>query len=281
MDIIPIVYSTNSKYFDLLYVSIISLIKNTNSNLDIYILYFKLSKKKINLLTKLKSNKININLININNYLINNNFYLSSYISKEAYFRLYIGKIINYSKIIYLDCDTIINFDIKKLYNINLNNKVLGCVLDSNIKLDKNYYNYLKELGINNYFNSGVLLINNDLYLKTDNEIKDAFDILNKYNLKYHDQDILNIYYKDKTLILSKKYNYNIDLSNNKNIKVIKGIIHFNGPRKPFNNYKNKNDYIFFIYARNTIIYKKIIIKKILYKYIIRYIKFIKRKLYD
>ena len=281
MDIIPVVYSTNSKYFNLLYVSLFSLISNTSSNLDIYILYSKLSKKKINLLNKLKSNNIKINLININNYLINNNFYISSYITKEAYFRLYIGKIINYSKIIYLDTDTIINFDIKELYNINLNNKVLGCVLDYNIKLDKNYYNYLKELGINNYFNSGVLLINNDLYLKTDEEIKEAFSILNKYKLKYHDQDILNIYYKEKTLILSKKYNYNIDLCSNSNIKVIKGIIHFNGPRKPTNNYKNKNDYIFYKYAKNTIVYKDIVRKKLIYKYFIRYIKFIKRKLYD
>ncbi len=40
----------------------------------------------------------------------------------------------DYTKVIYLDSDILVNMDIKKLWDENLKNHALGAVLDSHIK---------------------------------------------------------------------------------------------------------------------------------------------------
>ena len=276
---IPICYVTNNNYFYMMYISIYTLISNTKEIIIIYIFHNNVSNKKLNLLKKIQKEHVKFCFHNISKEL--NRYITSSYITKEAYFRLYLStKLQNkYNKIIYLDCDTIINNDIKKLYNININKYPLAAVLDKDI--DPEYINHLK---IDNYFNSGVLLINTHLYLQDSNQINECLDIIkHNKNLRFHDQDILNIKYKDNFLKIDNCFNYQVKLKNNDDITNVfnQYIIHYYGPIKPHLCFKKTNaTTLYWNYAIHTPVYKdlkKERIKYILYKKHNKYFK----KIYD
>jgi lipopolysaccharide biosynthesis glycosyltransferase len=71
--------------------------------------------------------------------------YDSKIVSLANYYRLLIPELLpsEIEKVIYLDCDIILNKDISELWNINIKNYLGGCV----------------EIG-QSYFNSGVMVLN-------------------------------------------------------------------------------------------------------------------------
>jgi len=268
---IPVVYAVNRYYYPYLYISIYSLIKNSTSNYDISILHDSLNEDEINTLMTLKNTKININIINVEEYVREKKYILSDHISKEAYFRFLIPIILsNYNKVIYLDCDTIITKDLEDLYNINLKNNTLGAVLDCGISSIKGYTSNIVKIPDNTYINSGVMLINNKLFIQNkEEEIECLNIIINNKKLKFHDQDIINIYYKNKILFLDNKWNKQIDLRIKKDfINDINNsfIIHYYGPSKAWLNKSNANAYLFWKYAEETPLYDMILNNYLNYK---------------
>ncbi len=268
---IPVVYAVNSYYYPYLYISIYSLIKNSTNNYDINILHNSLNENEINTLMALKNNKININIINIDEYVKDKRYILSDHISKEAYFRFLIPRILsNYNKVIYLDCDTIITKDLEELYNINLKNNTLGAVLDCGISSIKGYTSNIVKIPDNTYINSGVMLIDNKRFIQNEKEEKECLKIIiDNKKLKFHDQDIINIYYKNKILFLDSRWNKQIDL------RIKKGfmndidnsfIIHYYGPSKAWLNKTNPNAYLFWKYAEETSLYDMILNDYLNYK---------------
>lgn len=268
---IPVVYAVNSYYYPYLYISIYSLIKNSTNNYDINILHNSLNENEINTLMALKNNKININIINIDEYVKDKRYILSDHISKEAYFRFLIPRILsNYNKVIYLDCDTIITKDLEELYNINLKNNTLGAVLDCGISSIKGYTSNIVKIPDNTYINSGVMLIDNKRFIQNEKEEKECLKIIiDNKKLKFHDQDIINIYYKNKILFLDSRWNKQIDL------RIKKGfmndidnsfIIHYYGPSKAWLNKTNPNAYLFWKYAEETPLYDMILNDYLHYK---------------
>ena len=172
----------------------------------------------------------------------------SDHVSIATYYRLYAPVILpeNIDKILYLDCDMIINGSIDSLYENEIENYAVAGVLDEDYLGD---YKYLR-LDIPNtkrYFNAGMLLIN----LKYWRE-KNAFErFMNciasiPHKLLLHDQDTLNVVLKDEVKILPVKYNLQTGFLHKKrnleqNIKddVLESIekaivIHYTGARKPW-----------------------------------------------
>lgn len=112
--------------------------------------------------------------------------------SKVARLKFQIGEF-DCEKALYLDTDILINDDLLQLYNSNLNGYIIGACPDINNKsfnkrlsLPKNY----------SYFNSGVLLINPDLW-KKNRVSKQLSDITRNSSsiLNYVDQDAFNLFF--------------------------------------------------------------------------------------
>ncbi len=155
------------------------------------------------------------------------------------YIRLMLPNILSGERVIYLDCDLIVQKDLCGLYNENLNGYALGVAGVERIE-DSLELNFFESLGFNReakYFNSGVILIDLDKWRETD-IIQRSIEFANKYptKLKTADQTILNyLFYEDNFLEIDSSYNVAIypgakSIINNQEMN----IYHFMGSPKPW-----------------------------------------------
>ena len=158
-------------------------------------------------------------------------------------YRLFLPKVCSsLDKIIYLDADVIIGRDLRKLWEIDLEKKILGAVLDVNATrevINKLSQYYDKKIVADSYFNAGVLLINLDAMRRsTSNLSREYLDFIDKYpHALLLDQDFLNYKYQGEYKELSYTFNFipsDVDLLQeeiiSKNV-----IVHFAGLYKPWN----------------------------------------------
>lgn len=129
-------------------------------------------------------------------------------IALTSYARLFMSRIIdsNISKIIYLDTDIIVINDLYDLWTTALFNNYLGGCLDIfegtaskiNIGLDEN----------EPYINSGVLLINLDVWRKEkiDTQFM-TFLLEHNGHVHHHDQGIINAVCRKRIMLLHPMYN--------------------------------------------------------------------------
>ena len=156
---------------------------------------------------------------------------------QNIYMRLLIADLVDnhITKILYLDVDMLVQTSVQEIFEIDLEENIIGAVADSRVKCFANKWggiaNY-KTLGLNGdmpYFNSGLLLI--DLQKWRDFDVtQKVIDCINKNKkfAQYPDQYGLNVvlYYKWKQI--DAMWNYFSDGAENE-----PKIIHFIG-RKPF-----------------------------------------------
>jgi len=120
------------------------------------------------------------------------------------YGRLFLSEIYSVNKILYLDVDVWPVQSLSKLWNFYTNSIVYAV---SDIQSERRLRS-LQRLGYSisgDYFNAGVILFN-DL-----DAVRDRFYCMQKLigrDLKYHDQDILNIYLYDVVELLPTRFNY-------------------------------------------------------------------------
>lgn len=133
------------------------------------------------------------------------------------YLRLFIQYIVpkETAKALFLDVDMILLYDVSKLYNQDLGDKVLGAVQDPRLLTFDNSWggiaNY-KELGFapdTKYFNTGLLLINTQKWAEQNLAVK-VIDCIND-NIKfanYPDQYGFNVVLANQWLELDPRWNY-------------------------------------------------------------------------
>ncbi len=133
----------------------------------------------------------------------------TDHLTIATYYRLFITDILptNIDKVLYLDCDIIINRSIQELWNTNLSGYAIAAVEELGASAEDVYerLNYDKKYG---YFNAGVLLIN--LAFWREHRMTSLFCNyinINRSRLKAHDQDVLNALLHDKCLLLPCKWN--------------------------------------------------------------------------
>ena len=112
-------------------------------------------------------------------------------------------------KVIYLDCDVIVNGDVGAFWNIDMDGYALACVKDCLFNYNSQTYlrlGYLEEFG---YFNAGILLINMDYWRIFDlpKLYKEFYRKAKPEQLWMMDQDILNSVLFDKKLFVSERFN--------------------------------------------------------------------------
>lgn len=118
-------------------------------------------------------------------------------------YRLFFSLILkDIDRLLYIDSDTIIVNDLD-LDNILFDKTIMACI----DHMPKSYIETL-DTGIQTYFNSGVLLINNKEFMN-NNMFDEIIDTIrdNDKELKFFDQDILNITFNGRIGILPLHYN--------------------------------------------------------------------------
>ena len=203
-----IAYSSDDNYSQHLGVSMLSLFENNKNfeSITVYIIENNISKtNKSKLLNIADQYSREIVFIDFRNYEKELNLNMESFISISSYARLFLSEIINDDKVIYLDCDSIVNGSLEELWNLNISEYYVAGVEDTVSEYTK------KKVGLNiddKYINAGMLLINLEKWRQ--NDIKSKFiEFIDYYNgnVFHHDQGTINGVLKDKILILHPKYN--------------------------------------------------------------------------
>jgi lipopolysaccharide biosynthesis glycosyltransferase len=177
----------------------------------------------------------------------------------NIYMRLFIPYFIpkEIEKILYLDVDMIVQKDITALFEIDLNDYVVGAVLDPRIiTFDNSWggvFNY-KELGLpgnTRYFNTGLLLMNTKKWREQNvtEKIIDCIDD-NKKFANYPDQYGLNVVLANQWLELDTLWNHFSTIDTNEKPY----LIHF-VERKPIYqsyNYSEEFKKTFYYYLNQT-----------------------------
>jgi len=235
---INICLSSDNNYSKYAGVVIASILLSSKSNdLHFFVLDGGISnenKEKILSLKKIRDCHIDFVYIDENLFKIYKDIGTHSYISLSACYRLKIASLLpNIDKIIYLDCDVIVNSDISKLYNVDIDDYYAAGVVDTAMK-SSGWIPYL-DVG-NKYFNSGVLLFNLKKIRQDNIEIEfEKYTKENINSIRVGDQQIINMVLQGKIKevdsiwnVQSSNFINRSDYTNNPK------IVHYIGRQKPW-----------------------------------------------
>ncbi|MCQ2004426.1 glycosyltransferase family 8 protein [Rhizobium sp. NRK18] len=155
------------------------------------------------------------------------------HVSDAALYRCAMGSLLpdTVEKILYIDCDTLVLKPLDRLYNTDLDGKIAAA--------HRTPLDHLSDMGVdaNEYFNSGVMLIDLALWRKSRVEAE-TFDVLAAHGprLKMWDQCALNIVLAGKTAPLDSEYNHLVNRPPVGGHYVVPTILHYAGHRKPWLN---------------------------------------------
>ena len=140
-----------------------------------------------------------------------------SYWSIATYYRLYASELLpaTVHRILYLDCDIIVNGKLDYLWQVDMTDMAAGCIPDI-FNYSSDYQRRLQYPVEATYFNAGVMLINVD-YWREHAIGQLCLDFLaNHYDLiEANDQDVLNAVLWDRKLELPLTYNYQLQFLSN------------------------------------------------------------------
>ncbi len=262
--IIPIFFSSDDNYLPFLAVSVRSLIENASSDHHycIHVLNNGLNQERFAHILAMQTENVSIKAVDVSEAIapIIEKLNLRDYYTASIYFRLFIASMFpQYRKAIYLDADIVVNGDVSGLYNIPLGQRILGVVTDDIVAGHRDFRRYSEEgLGLpyEQYFNSGVLLMNLEQFRREEIERKFVY-LLNTYhfNTICPDQDYLNLLCRDRVLYLDKGWN---KMSVDQNYEGMPKLIHYNMFYKPWLYRKIAYCEYFWRYAAMTPFYEEL-----------------------
>ncbi len=284
------VLSCDDAYAPYAAICVLSLLEHAKEgqSYDIVILHEGLSHASQSLLANLANNKVFISIRFFSVQPLFESFTeslpLSSYISKAAYYRFFISHIFSaYSRVLYLDCDMVLDGDISPLYYTDFEGASIVAVQDYMItfrytfegKVQKHLDNVLKLKNPKRYFNSGMLLFNLEALQEID-ILQEGMKLLETLpKLRWHDQDLLNCVFHDKTKLVSPKWNYLVEtdpfglnegslfaefesldeselLNQERKVQQRPVIIHYGGRKKPWHDSQVFMSERFWFYAEKS-----------------------------
>lgn len=250
---INILCATDANYVPYCGVMLTSVFEsNKDTRVDAYILIDtplpQKAQRKFARLAEKYNNSINYLLID-KSFLKNFPIKGMEYWSIATYYRLYATELLPESvhRILYLDCDIIVDGQLDHLWQIDMTDKAVGTVPDI-FEYDGHFQRQLHYPEVAGYFNAGVVLINVD-YWRKHNIGQQCLDFLaNHYDwIEANDQDVLNVVLWDKKMRLPLAYNFQIQfLKSNFYNAIIKYrmeinetrrnsiIVHYAAPEKPW-----------------------------------------------
>lgn len=218
--------------------TLLSVLKNSKEKWNVFIVYENLSeetKVKLNIIAKSHSSNINyleISKSDLDRFKVGQGTHLSSIV----FARLFIPELLkSEEKAIYLDCDIVVLKPLEELYNMDLNEKSIGVVLDG--KKDQKSSLQRLNLSLNRtYFNAGVMVMDlkklreNSKFLKTI-----EYCLSPDRELQLNEQDALNIMFENDYMTNDVIWNYTHGNSEENSYTESEiGIVHFTGDVKPW-----------------------------------------------
>lgn len=189
-------------------VCLISVFKNnTMHKIHAYILTKSLTQGNIGKFKRLSETyqqEISVRVVNddrFDAFNISNNRY-----SKETFFRFLLPDLVDASKALYLDCDTIVRGDLSEFYHTDL--KDLACAVVEDCDGDEISKHCRLDMW-SDYFNAGVILMNLDYWRENNlcyHLTKFALD--NSEICLYNDQDAMNVLLENKVKFVDYRYNF-------------------------------------------------------------------------
>ncbi|WP_410511939.1 glycosyltransferase family 8 protein [Paenibacillus sp. BR2-3] len=190
-----------------------SVFHNTSSPINVHILHDETlnedNKQKLVELTSRYSQTINFYPITIPDDMLQVMESVSSINvwTPACMYRLLIPALIPVDKIIYLDCDVLVNMDIVELWQIELDNYYLGAIWDQGIM---GVAQIISSKGLNPdlYFNSGVILFSLNNIRRNLGWYEETLHFLRNFpDTTMPDQDTLNAVFGGNYLPLDLRFN--------------------------------------------------------------------------
>ncbi|WP_416860758.1 glycosyltransferase family 8 protein [Helicobacter ganmani] len=219
----PILLTATENYVPFATCLITSIIYNTNKIVGggqnkpycFYILSDFLSKSTQEKLSKLQAKLSIIYPLEITIHLCDDAEFRENNLPKLnenylCFYRLLFERFLDFSaqKVLYLDVDMIVLWDLREIFAMDLEDKVCGVVLDykaNRLLMPKDESHPPLNLS-QGYFNSGLLLIDVQKWRAQEIESQ-ILHSMDSYHFKEHDQSILSYILKDKVKILPLYWN--------------------------------------------------------------------------
>ena len=283
---IPVVFAANDGFVPVFAACFQSLLDHASQdeNYDVVLIQTNVTRENQEILSRMTVGYPNVSLRFFHAGALIENYDLkaNAHISVETYFRFLIQRILpDYDKVLYLDCDLVVNADVAELYRTDVEGCLLAAARDpeflahvkgANKPEIHRYAN--QDLGMKdpmNYFQAGVLLFN-------EKEMRQAYTLEQWLTFAskpymYNDQDVLNIYCEGRVKYLDMSWNLIFDCDHTRVSQVLihapeeirkeydiahaaPKIIHYAGHRKPWHKATEDLGYYFWMAARKTPYYE-------------------------
>ena len=210
--VIPIVFATDTNYAPFAAAVIRSITANKSDDhfYSIYVLYDDtLTFAMHELLGDMGGEGVSVRLVDVSRCVEEDSLYLSGHYSMQMYYRWLIPELFrHYDKVLYLDCDLAVRGDVAELYNMDIGDHYVGMVNNTVRTSFKNYVEETLGLPVDDYYNSGVILFNNEAYIKARVKEK-CIDFINRdRDLLCPDQDAINVCCRGHICRLPDEWNF-------------------------------------------------------------------------
>jgi len=211
-----VLFAINEKFVPGFLTAAVSLCVNNPGQHRIFVMHDGLSPKAQAKITKVMSHfSVEVHLIGIGRGAFDDPLYTSL----PRYYSQSINRLLpqmavpsDVHRLLYLDADVVVNGSIEEFYNTDFQNQFLvvpsvrrdgndgGPFWDSEAGVYKDIKIPLKDTSL--YFNSGVLLMNVDLFRTIGRSFYDPIVKVHQHEIVFADQDILNLAFEGKTIAL-------------------------------------------------------------------------------
>lgn len=290
-DYVTVCLSSSNEYVPFLSVAISSIIKNSDPDVsyEVVVLTKDISENNKGILMDFVKEFSNFTLrfMNITECIGDKSFYTWAHFTAFTYYRLLIPELFSeYERVLYIDCDIVVNTDISVLFHENIDGYLLAAVPDTHVmgrlnpqnpSYEPSYYQDVLGIDERGYFQAGVMLINIKEFLLRFSQ-GELLEKASKAKYRWLDQDFLNVECRGFVKYLPNSWNVMI-INNPKQVDevylpevyyadYIKGrccpkIIHYVGRCIPcFIPHVDMYQY-YWSYARNTPYYELILSKMV------------------
>lgn len=219
--------------------------KNPGQHFTFHVIAFALSEdhqRRIRELEAMYPVSTQVHLVDLSSFTQFSRFLGSSHYSLSIFTRLVIPELLQgqTDRVLYLDADILCFGDMHEMVDMDIGDEIAVVVPDAPVTLRRR----VAALGLPRpeYFNGGVLFINIDRWIAED-ITRQTLDALlgSKTDMRFNDQDALNIVLNGRARFISPRWNYLYDLIHDLNVNkfalrpVGKAVfVHFAGAVKPW-----------------------------------------------
>ena len=272
--VVPVVFACNQNYAPYAGVAIQSVLENAGPGrfYRVYVLHAGLTDDTTRLLESIKAPQLTVRCLNVEPLVESKGaqLYVCGHFSKETYFRLLIPEIFSaFSRVVYLDCDLVVNRDIADILPPDMGDKLFGAVRGRHARIFTEYVTEQLHLNDETYFNAGVLVINIGQWIaeKTTEKCFAYIKTARPEKLRCPDQDVLNVVCRDRVLWLDGAWNYFWTLAMRPGIhqSFVERmgesfyVLHFVSELKPWSHPELPLSRYFWKYAKNSVFFERII----------------------